>query len=456
MTRRVVVTGVGLVSALGVGTEETWQSLLAGKSGVAPVTHFDTTGFAATIAAEVKNFDPLQFVEKKELKKMGRFIQFALAATEFAMKQARLTLAGEFADRVGVYIGSGIGGFDVIEREHTALMQGGPRRISPFFIPAAIVNLASGFVSIRWGAKGPNSATCTACSSSAHAVGDSFKLIQRSAADVMICGGAEAAITPMGLGGFAALRALSTRNNEPEKASRPFDRDRDGFVIGEGSGIIILEELGFALKRGAPILAEIVGYGMSGDAFHITQPAESGDGAVRAMQSTLADAGVQPEQVQYINAHGTSTPFNDRIETLAIKKLFGEHAAKLAVSSTKSMTGHLLGGAGGLKPAFRRSRSAIRFCPRRLIWRTLIRPATWITSRIRRARHRLNTLFRIPSDLAGPTPPCSSSVLRVKRCLRGIGPAANRLTRSECATCKQRPDDPGCASQNLTGVNHHP
>ena len=273
MTRRVVVTGVGLVSAVGIGTEENWRNLLAGQSGVAPITHFDTTGFSSTIAAEVKGFDPLQFVEKKELKRMGLFIQFALAASQFAVVQAQLKVSPEIADHVGVYIGSGIGGFDVIEREHTALMQGGPRRISPFFIPAAIVNLASGFVSIRWGAKGPNCASCTACSSSTHAVGDSFKLIQRCAADVMICGGAEAAITPMGVGGFAAMRALSTRNHEPARASRPFDRDRDGFVVGEGSGILILEELGFALKRGAPILAEVVGYGMSGDAFHITQPA---------------------------------------------------------------------------------------------------------------------------------------------------------------------------------------
>lgn len=349
MTRRVVVTGVGLVSALGVGTEETWRNLLAGKSGVAPITHFDTTGFSATIAAEVKGFDPLQYVEKKDLKKMGLFIQFALAASQFAMEQAQLELTPQLADRTGVYIGSGIGGFDVIEREHTALMQGGPRRISPFFIPAAIVNLAAGFVSIRWGAKGPNSATCTACSSSTHAVGDSFKLIQRCAADAMICGGTEAAITPMGVGGFAAMRALSTRNHEPARASRPFDRDRDGFVIGEGAGILILEELGSALKRGAPILAEVVGYGMSGDAFHITQPVEDAGGAVRVMQSTLADANVRPEQVEYINAHGTSTLYNDRMETLAIKKVFGTHAAKLAVSSTKSMTGHLLGGAGGLE-----------------------------------------------------------------------------------------------------------
>ncbi len=349
MTRRVVVTGVGLVSALGVGTEETWQNLLAGRSGAAPITHFDTTGFPVTFAAEVKGFDPLRFIEKKEIKKMGLFIQFAIAASGFALEQAGLKVTPEIAPRTGVYIGSGIGGFDVIEREHTALMQGGPRRISPFFIPASIVNLASGFVSIRHGAKGPNSATCTACSSSAHAVGDSFRLIARSDADVMICGGAEAAITPMGVGGFAAMRALSTRNDAPEKASRPFDRDRDGFVIGEGAGMLILEELEFARRRGAKILAELTGYGMSGDAYHITQPSEDADGAVRVMQNALGDAQVRPEQVEYINAHGTSTAINDRLETLAIKKVFGEHARKLPVSSTKSMTGHLLGGAGGLE-----------------------------------------------------------------------------------------------------------
>jgi 3-oxoacyl-[acyl-carrier-protein] synthase II len=343
------VTGVGLLTAVGLDTAESWRNLLAGKSGVAPITHFDTTGFSVSIAAEVKGFDPLLFIEKKELKKMGLFIQFALAAAAEAVQQSQLQITPDIAERVGVYLGSGIGGFDVIEREHTALMQGGPRKISPFFIPAAIVNLASGHVSIRHGAKGPNSATCTACSSSAHAVGDSFKLIQRCAADVMICGGTEAAITPMGVGGFAAMRALSTRNQEPEKASRPFDKERDGFVIGEGAGILILEELGFALKRGAPILAEVVGYGMSGDAFHITQPDETADGAVRAMQATLADGEILPEQVSYINAHGTSTPYNDRLETLAIKKVFGDHARKLAVSSTKSMTGHLLGGAGGLE-----------------------------------------------------------------------------------------------------------
>jgi 3-oxoacyl-[acyl-carrier-protein] synthase II len=349
LARRVVVTGVGLVSPLGIGREETWKGVLAGKSGAAPITHFDTTGFPVTIAAEVKGFDPLLYVEKKEVKKMGLFIQFALAAAEFAIEQAGLQITPEIADRTGVFIGTGIGGFDVIEREHTALMQGGPRKISPFFIPAAIANLASGFVSIRWGAKGPNSATCTACSSSAHAVGDSFRLIQRGDAEAMICGGAEGAITPMGVGGFASMRALSTRNDEPEKASRPFDRDRDGFVVGEGAGILILEELGFALRRGAAIWAEVVGYGMTGDAFHITQPPEDGDGAVRAMRLTLADANVAPEQVDYINAHGTSTPYNDRLETLAIKKMFGDHAYKVPVSSTKSMTGHLLGGAGGLE-----------------------------------------------------------------------------------------------------------
>lgn len=349
LARRVVVTGVGLVSAVGIGTEETWSSLLAGKSGARPITHFDTTGFPVTFAAEVKGFDPSLFVEKKDLKKMGLFIQFALAAAQFAIEQAQLKITPEVAERVGVYLGSGIGGFDVIEREHTALLQGGPRKISPFFIPASIVNLASGFVSIRWGAKGPNSATCTACSSSAHAVGDSFRLIQHCDADVMICGGTEAAITPMGVGGFAAMRALSTRNDQPEKASRPFDRERDGFVIGEGAGVLILEELGSALRRGASILAEVVGYGLSGDAFHITQPSEDAGGAVRVMRNALADAKVMPEQVDYINAHGTSTPYNDRLETLAIKKVFGEHAMKLAVSSTKSMTGHLLGGAGGLE-----------------------------------------------------------------------------------------------------------
>jgi len=349
LTRRVVVTGVGLISALGIGTEETWKKLLAGESGAGPITHFDTTGFAATIAAEVKGFDPHLYIEKKEIKKMGRFIQFAMAAAQMAIEAAGLSITPEIADRTGVFIGTGIGGFDVIEREHSALLAGGPRKISPFFIPASIANLASGFVSIRWGAKGPNSATCTACSSSAHAIGDSCEIIRRGAADVMICGGTEASITPMCIGGFAAMRALSTRNHEPQRASRPFDRERDGFVEGEGAGILILEDLESAVRRGAPAIAEVVGYGMSGDAFHITAPSEDADGAQRVMRLALADAKVAPEQVQYINAHGTSTSAGDRLETLAINKVFGDHAAKLAVSSTKSMTGHLLGGAGGLE-----------------------------------------------------------------------------------------------------------
>ena len=352
MAKRIVVTGVGLVSAVGIGTEETWKAILAGQSGIGRITRFDATDFACQIAAEVKGFDPFQFIEKKELKKMGMFIQYALAAAEFALQHANLRITPDIAERTGVFLGSGIGGFDVIEREHTALLQGGPRKISPFFIVGSIVNLAAGQVSIRHGAKGPNSAPCTACSSSAHAVGDAFKVIARCDADVMICGGTEAAITPMSVGGFAAMRALSTRNDEPARACRPFDKERDGFIIGEGAGVLILEDLEFARRRGAPILAEIVGYGMSGDAFHITQPSEDADGAYRAMRNALADAKINPEQVDYINAHGTSTPFNDKLETLAIKRLFGEHAYKLPVSSTKSMTGHLLGGAGGLEAGF--------------------------------------------------------------------------------------------------------
>ncbi len=349
MARRVVVTGVGMVSAVGNTAEETWKNLLAGKSGVARITHFDPSDFACQIAAEVKNFDPLNFIEKKEVKKMGRFIHLALAAAQEAMQGSGLKITPELGPRVGVHIGSGIGGFDVIEREHETLLKSGPRKISPFFIPAAIVNLAAGHVSIRYGAKGPNEATCTACTSSAHSIGDAFKIIARCDADAMIAGGTEAAITPMGVGGFAAMRALSTRNDAPEKASRPWDADRDGFVVGEGAGILILEELEFARRRGAPILAEIVGYGMSGDAYHITQPAEQGDGAYRVMLTTLNDAKVAPQDVGYINAHGTSTPIGDRLETIAIRRAFGEHARKVAVSSTKSMTGHLLGGAGGLE-----------------------------------------------------------------------------------------------------------
>ena len=349
MGRRVVVTGIGLICAVGNTTEEVWKNLLAGRSGVARITQFDASEFACQIAAEVKNFDPLQFIEKKELKKMGRFIHLALAATDEAMKASGLEVTPASATRVGVHIGSGIGGFDVIEREHANLLNGGPRKISPFFIPAAIVNLAAGHVSIRYHAQGPNEATCTACTSSAHSVGDAYKIIARCDADAMIAGGTEAAITPMGVGGFAAMRALSTRNDAPEKASRPWDSGRDGFVIGEGAGILILEELEFARRRGGKILAEIVGYGMSGDAHHITQPAENGDGAFRVMVNTLNDAKVQPEQVGYINAHGTSTDIGDKLETVAIKRAFGDYAYKVPVSSTKSMTGHLLGGAGGLE-----------------------------------------------------------------------------------------------------------
>ena len=347
--RRVVVTGVGLISAVGIGTEETWKAIVDGRSGIDRITSFDTTGFSVQIAGEVKGFDPLLYIEKKEVKKMGRFIHFAIAAADFAIQAAGLRIPPELQERAGVYIGSGIGGFDVIEREHANLLAGGPRKISPFFIPAAIVNLASGHVSMRAGAKGPNSATATACTTSAHAVGDSFRIIQRGDADVMICGGSEAAITPMGVGGFAAMRALSTRNDDPQSASRPFDAGRDGFVVGEGAGILILEELEFAQRRNAPIVAEVVGYGMSGDAYHITSPPEDGDGAYRVMRNAVRDAGIVFEDIDYINAHGTSTPVGDRIETLAIKRTFGDHARKLAVSSTKSMTGHLLGGAGGLE-----------------------------------------------------------------------------------------------------------
>ena len=349
VTRRVVITGVGLVSAVGIGTRETWKALLEGRCGIGPVTHFDASGFSCRIAGEVKGFDPLRYVEKKEVKKMDVFIHYALAASTFAMEDSGLKITPENAARVGVFIASGIGGFATIEREHRNLLEGGPRKISPFFIPGCIINLAAGQVSIRFGAKGPNSATATACSASSHAIGDSMKIIQRGDADAMIAGGSEAAITPMGIGGFAAMRALSTRNDEPERASRPFDKDRDGFVVGEGAGVVVLETLEHAERRHAPIYAELVGYGMSSDAYHITAPSQDGDGAVRAMALALHDGNVRPEEVDYINAHGTSTPYNDRTETMAIKKVFGEHARRLAVSSTKSMTGHLLGGAGGLE-----------------------------------------------------------------------------------------------------------
>jgi len=349
LSRRVVVTGVGLVCGCGIGTEEAWTNIRAGMSGIGPIAQFDATGFDCRIAGEVRNFDPLQWVEKKELKKMGRFIQFALAASDFAMRMSGLEITPELANAAGVYIGSGIGGFDVIEREHSKYLQGGPGKISPFFIPASIVNLASGHVSIRYGAKGPNSATATACSASAHAVGDAFRIIQRGDADVMIAGGAEAAVTPMGVGGFAAMRALSTRNDEPERASRPFDAQRDGFIVGEGAGVLILEALELAQRRGARILAELVGYGMSGDAYHITQPAEEGDGGYRVSLAAIRDARITPADVSYVNAHGTSTPIGDAIETIALKRVFGERAKKVPISSTKSMTGHLLGGAGGLE-----------------------------------------------------------------------------------------------------------
>jgi 3-oxoacyl-[acyl-carrier-protein] synthase II len=343
----VVVTGIGLVSPLGNTTEETWAGLLAGRSGVDYITRFDTSQHKVKFAAETKNFDPLNFVEKKEVKKMDYYIFYAIAAAKESLADSGLQITPDLAEEVGVYIGSGIGGFGVFEREHTKMLEGGPGRISPFFIPASIVNLASGHVSIMTGAKGPNSATATACSSGAHAIGDSFKIIQRGDAIAMICGGSEGAITPMSVGGFASMHALSTRNDDPQRASRPFDKDRDGFVIGEGAGIFVLEELEHAKARGAKIYAEVIGYGMTSDAFHITMP--DMDGPRRVMLKTIKDGGIQAEQVDYINTHGTSTPVGDVNETKALKAAFGEHAYKLAVSSTKSMTGHLLGGAGGLE-----------------------------------------------------------------------------------------------------------
>ena len=349
MSRRVVVTGVGLLTPLGIGTEASWEAIRAGKCGIGPITQFDASAFSCRIAGEVKGFDPASYIEKKEIKKMGRFIQFAIAAAECALTDSGLKVKPEDAEQVGVYIGSGIGGFEVIEREHLTLIKEGPRRISPFFIPATIINLASGYVSIRSGAKGPNSATATACTTSAHSIGDSFRLIQHGDADAMICGGTEACITPMGIGGFAAMRALSTRNDDPLRASRPWDKDRDGFVVGEGAGILVLEALDFAQRRGARIQAELVGYGMSADAFHVTAPPDNGDGAYRVMRNAMRDAKIEPAMVDYVNAHGTSTNVGDRAETAAIKRAFGDHAYKVAVSSTKSMTGHLLGGAGGLE-----------------------------------------------------------------------------------------------------------
>jgi 3-oxoacyl-[acyl-carrier-protein] synthase II len=350
-TRRVVITGVGLLCGIGNTATEVWRQLLAGTSGMGPIQAFDATGFPVTFAAEVKNFDPLNFVEKKEARKMGRFIHYAFAAVQEAMEQSGLQINDDNGDRVGVFIGSGIGGFEVIEREHNNLLQGGPRKMSPFFIPAAIVNMAAGQISIRYGARGPISATATACATSANSIGDSVRMILHGDADAMIAGGAEAAVTSMSVGGFAAMRALSTRNNEPTRASRPFDKDRDGFVIGEGAGIVILEELDFARARGAKILAEVIGYGMSADAYHMTGIAPAGLGAQRSMRAALKDAGIQPEEVGYINAHATSTPAGDGNESRAIEAVFGEHALsrRLKISGTKSMTGHLLGGAGGLE-----------------------------------------------------------------------------------------------------------
>ena len=351
MTRRVVITGLGLVCGVGNTAPEVWRQLLAGASGMAPIQGFDTTGFPVTFAAEVKNFDPLNFVDKKESRKMGRFIHFAFAAVEEAMAQSGLKITPENADRVGVFIGSGIGGFEIIEREHSNLLVGGPRKISPFFIPAVIVNMAAGQISIRYGAQGPISATATACATSANSIGDSVRMILHGDADAMIAGGSEASVTALAVGGFAAMRALSTRNDEPARASRPFDKDRDGFVIGEGAGILILEELEFAKARGANILAEVTGYGMSADAYHMTSIAPEGLGAQRAMRAALKDAGIAPEEVGYVNAHATSTPAGDGNESRAIELVFGEHATrhKLKISGTKSMTGHLLGGAGGLE-----------------------------------------------------------------------------------------------------------
>jgi 3-oxoacyl-[acyl-carrier-protein] synthase II len=349
--RRVVVTGLGLICGVGNTVSEVWQGLLAGKSGMAEIKAFDLTGHPVRFAAEVKDFDPLQFIDKKESRKMGRFIHFAIAAADEAMKHSGLQVTPEIADRFGVHIGSGIGGFDVIEREHSAMLAGGPRKISPFFIPGSIVNLAAGHVSIRYNAKGPNEATATACTSSAHSIGDAFRIIQRGDADAMIAGGTEAAITPMGVGGFAAMKALSTRNEDPEHACRPFDKDRDGFVVGEGAGILIMEELEFAKARGAKILAEVIGYGMSADAFHMTGMAPEGEGCFRAMNAAIKVAGISPDLIDYVNAHATSTPLGDALESQAIENVFGDRAKNgtLLVSSTKSMTGHLLGGAGGLE-----------------------------------------------------------------------------------------------------------
>ena len=351
MSRRVVITGIGLISPLGLDTISTWKALLEGRSGIGPITKFDAAAYSSRIAGEVRGFDVLSFVEQKEARKMDAFSHYAVAATRQALEDAGLTIDRGNADRVGVYVGSGIGGLPLLERTHTTLVERGPRKISPFFIPGMIVNLAAGQVSILFGAKGPNLAVATACATGNHAIGESLRLIREGYADVMIAGGTEAVVTPMAIGGFCAMKALSTRNDEPEKASRPFDAERDGFVLSEGAGIVIVEERESALARGARVYAELSGYGLSGDAYHISAPAPDGDGPIRAMRMALQDAGAEATEIDYINAHGTSTPAGDRVETLAVKKVFGDHARKLAFASTKSMTGHLLGAAGGLETA---------------------------------------------------------------------------------------------------------
>ena len=352
MKRRVVVTGIGLVTPLGIGVEKTWQSLCGGKSGIGRITRFDPSELPSQIAAEVKDFDPADFIEKKEIKKMDRFIQFGVAAAKMAVEDARLEITEAIADRAGVYVGAGIGGLPAIESNHIKFLEGGIKKLTPFFIPMVIINLVSGHIAIMVGAKGPNSAVVTACATGTHAIGDAFKIIQRGDADIMIAGGTESTISPLAVGGFCAMRALSVRNDEPEKASRPFDAMRDGFVMGEGAGVLILEELTMAERRGARIYAEVCGYGMTGDAYHITSPAPEGVGAARCMNVTLNDAGLSPDDVSYINAHGTSTKFNDENESSAIKAVFGKKAYDIPVSSTKSMTGHLLGAAGGIEAVF--------------------------------------------------------------------------------------------------------
>jgi 3-oxoacyl-[acyl-carrier-protein] synthase II len=347
--KRVVVTGLGMITPLGIGVKDSWDSLIAGRSGIRRITHFDSSNFPTKIAGEVQGFKPEDYIEPKEIKKMDRFIHFAVAAATMAVDDSGLKITDKNAERIGVIVGSGIGGLSTIEHYHSVLLERGPKRITPFFIPMLVINLASGQISIKIGAKGPNSAVATACATGSHSIGDAFRIIQRGDADAMIAGGTEAVIIPLGIGGFNAMKALSTRNDEPEKASRPFDIDRDGFVIGEGAGIVILESLESAMERGAKIYAEIVGYGMTADAYHITAPSLDGNGAVRCMELTLKDGGITPSEVDYINAHGTSTKYGDEIESKAIKTVFGEHAYKVAISSTKSMTGHLLGAAGGIE-----------------------------------------------------------------------------------------------------------